>query len=486
MGEYLAPGVFVEEIAGARPIEGVSTATAAFVGYTAKGVPNTPILITSFGEYSIKFGGFNILDDKMPFLVKHFFDEGGSRAYIVRHEGTGGNAAYADVETDESPSNRAFTATATSIGKWGNDISLKITKASNGDDKFFNLSIKDNDTSMEEYENISLNPDEGPAFIENAVNNKSDYISVSVNSAEYNSIPNIDSVFELTNGLGDTPDNYSEIVDTTIQYLDEVDDINMLICPNITDEGNHRIAANYCEKRKDCFYIASVDTGENTTAIIDERSDYGYNSRSALYAPWIIVNDPRNGSTIKMPPSGAVAGIYARTDVKRGVFKSPAGILDGNVNSANELEIEFTKGDQEFLNPLGINVIRNIPGGGNVIWGARTLSSDPQWKYVCVRRLIMYIETSVEKGIKWAVFEPNSPLLWSKLRRDVESFLRVLWKDGGLYGAKESEAFYVKIDEENNPPASRDLGRLIVNIGVAPIKPAEFVIIRIEQMREDV
>jgi hypothetical protein len=201
----------------------------------------------------------------------------------------------------------------------------------------------------------------------------------------------------------------------------------------------------------------------------------------ALYTPWISVFDPRTGGNKEIPPSGAVAGIYARTDASRGVHKTPAGIVDGKFRTALDIEKDFTDADQAKLNPKGINVIRKMNGVGIVAWGARTVSSDPEWRYLNVRRLFLFLEKSIENATRWTVFEPNDRTLWKSITRNVSAFLRIQWRNGALVGSKEEEAFYVKCDEETNPQESIDLGRVITEIGVAPSKPAEFVIFRIAQ-----
>jgi phage tail sheath protein FI len=209
-----------------------------------------------------------------------------------------------------------------------------------------------------------------------------------------------------------------------------------------------------------------------------------FNSKyGALYAPWIDVVDPRTGGPHRIPPSGAVIGRYARTDTVRGVHKAPAGVTDGQLASVIGLAASFGQADQEKLNPQGINVIRRFAGAGNVIWGARTVSSDPEWRYVNVRRLFLFLEESIEESTSWTVFEPNDPALWKSLVTNISAFLRLQWLAGALVGATEEEAYFVKCDAENNPPESVLLGRVITEIGVAPSKPAEFVIFRIAQFQ---
>jgi phage tail sheath protein FI len=184
------------------------------------------------------------------------------------------------------------------------------------------------------------------------------------------------------------------------------------------------------------------------------------------------------GKDIAVPPSGHVAGLYARNDNERGVHKAPANdVLRGVVQVVSPV----TKGEQDTLNPVGVNCIRPFTGRGIRVWGARTLSSDPAWRYINVRRLFSFVEKSIERGTQWVVFEPNDPDLWARVRRDVGAFLTGVWRSGALFGLSPDQAFFVKCDEELNPPDVRDRGQLIIEIGLAPVKPAEFVIFRLSQ-----
>jgi phage tail sheath protein FI len=205
----------------------------------------------------------------------------------------------------------------------------------------------------------------------------------------------------------------------------------------------------------------------------------GYDSSyAALYYPWIQVDDPVHNRAIYIPPCGHMAGVWARNDNTRGVHKAPANeVVQGVIG----LAYDTTKGEQDTLNPDGINCIRAFPGRGIRVWGARTLASDPAWRYINVRRLFNFVEKSIERGTHWVVFEPNDHKLWARVRRDVSAFLRTVWRDGALFGLSPEEAFYVKCDEELNPADSRDQGKLIIEIGLCPVKPAEFVIFRISQ-----
>jgi phage tail sheath protein FI len=205
----------------------------------------------------------------------------------------------------------------------------------------------------------------------------------------------------------------------------------------------------------------------------------GYDSHyAALYYPWVKVFDPSTGRTKVVPPSGHVAGIWARNDAERGVHKAPANEV---VRGAVDLELQITRGEQDLLNPIGVNCIRSFPGRGIRVWGARTLSSDPAWRYLNVRRYFNYLEESILIGTQWVVFEPNDAMLWARIRRNVAAFLTNEWRSGALFGSRVEDSFYVKCDAETNPPESVDLGRVICEIGVAPVKPAEFVIFRLAQ-----
>lgn len=271
--------------------------------------------------------------------------------------------------------------------------------------------------------------------------------------------------------------------------FDVVDDINIVAIPDRPGDREVIIGAyTYCQNRRDCFFVADPPaqlTPQQMLEFKEGRGDFAGNafssSYAALYYPWISMTDPLTGRTKLVPPSGAMAGTYSYTDVVRGVHKAPAGVNEGYLNSAVGIERLVTKGEQELLNPKGINVIRSFPGVGIVMWGARTLSADSEWKYINVRRLLLFIEESIEEGTQWVVFEPNDRSLWAKVKRDATAFLNLVWQSGALFGATAAEAFFVKVDDENNPPESRDAGRLVVDIGVAPVKPAEFVIFRITQ-----
>jgi phage tail sheath protein FI len=280
-----------------------------------------------------------------------------------------------------------------------------------------------------------------------------------------------------------------------LHAFDEIDDINIVAIPDKYGDREVILAGlNYCKERKDCFFIADPPYGISPTdstkggvkefknGTTDTYKGNAFNSSyGALYYPWLWVSDPLTGGKRLIPPSGLVAGKYAYTDATRGVHKAPAGISEGYLGTAVGIERIVTRGEHDALHPLGINVIRSFPTSGICIWGASTLSADSEWKYVNVRRLLLYIEESIDEGSQWVVFEPNDPGLWGKVIRNVTAFLLRVWRDGALFGSTPEEAFFVKVDAENNPPEERDAGYLHIEVGVAPVKPAEFVVIQIKQ-----
>ena len=277
--------------------------------------------------------------------------------------------------------------------------------------------------------------------------------------------------------------------------FEAIDEIAIVTAPGITDTNVRSAIVTHCQqKTQDRFAIfdspleVEDDTGNlDLTKLAKDGEAFPDNSNyAAFYFPWIQVFDPatkirtpKEEGLVFVPPSGYLAGIYARVDTNRGVHKAPA---NETVLGALGLKYNISKSQQEGLNPHGVNCIRDL--NGNIrVWGARTIGGDAQgeWKYVNVRRLFLFLRESIDEGTQWAVFEPNSPELWAKLRRNINAFLINVWRDGALFGNTPQEAFYVKCDEETNPPEIRDLGRVVTEIGVAVVKPAEFVIFRISQ-----
>jgi phage tail sheath protein FI len=279
---------------------------------------------------------------------------------------------------------------------------------------------------------------------------------------------------------------------TGINGLEVLDNVTMVIVPDlmaayqagkISEEsmrGVQTALMNHCEGMRDRVAVIDPPPGLSPQQIREWRlTTAGYDSKyAALYYPWIKVVNPLGDGSITVPPGGHMAGIWARSDGERGVHKAPANeVVRGSIG----LEVQISRGEQDTLNPHGINCIRAFPGRGIRVWGARTLSSDPSWRYLNVRRLFNYVEKSIENGTQWVVFEPNDMDLWERVKRDVSAFLTRVWMDGALFGATPNESYFVKCDAELNTVEVRDAGQLIVEIGIAPVKPAEFVIFRISQ-----
>jgi phage tail sheath protein FI len=279
-------------------------------------------------------------------------------------------------------------------------------------------------------------------------------------------------------GSGNGPGNR-----TGLQSLIDVDDVNIVCIPGVTSVTVQRAMIAHCESMKHRVCILDSIKDATSAAINAQRQDVGSpKGMAALYYPWIeAALEPAGNSNPAqelVAPSGHIAGIYARVDAEKGVHRAPANEI---IRGASGLKVELTAQQQEALNPQGINCIRALPGRGIRVWGARTTSDDPQWKYVNVRRLLIFLEESIEKGTRWAVFEPNGETLWRKVAATVSDFLLGVWRNGALMGSKPEKAFFVKCDRTTMTQDDIDNGRLVCLIGVAPLKPAEFVIFRIGQ-----
>lgn len=479
MPEYLSPGVYVEEVpSGIKPIEGVGTSTGGFVGIAERGPIRKARLITSWTQFTTTFGGF-IDTGYLAYAVYHFFNEGGAKCYVVR-------AAKGDA-TSLKKAERDFndlTVRATSEGQWGNGLKVTIEDETPAPGEsaraaYFKLTVSLKGKEVESFDNLTLDETK-PEHVSKAVVSK--WIEV---EDKGNQRPTNGSQ-DLTGGADGVSLASPDWAGASgfISAFDPIDGVNILAIPDAAgDDQVTRDATTYCQNRKDCFFVADTPKALDPQGALKFRRDTGkFNtSYGALYYPWIWVPDPLSGGRKLVPPSGMVAGTYSHTDVMRGVHKAPAGIEEGYLNSAADVERVVTKGEHDTLNPVGVNVIRSLPGAGIVVWGARTLSADAEWRYINVRRLLLFIEESIDEGTQWVVFEPNSPMLWGKVKRNLTAFLTRVWRDGALFGTTADEAFFVKVDAENNPEEVINAGQLIIEVGVAPVKPAEFVIIRISQ-----
>jgi len=511
MPSYLSPAIFIEEPpSGVQPIEGVGTSTAAFVGHTVKGPIGVATPIGNFGQFTDVFGGFTD-DGALAFAVKCFFDEGGTYCYVVRtckYSGTpkvpeagASSASVKAVGWVSTGPLATLDLKASSPGVWGDDLAILLTTT--GPDEF-TIEVVYQGVSAEKFEKLKMTQTDKDYVVTriNEAPSRSKLIEIADHTTTFglnltNRQPQpVATPLPLGGGLSGLSSTTAAAdylgypgVGNGLLAFDTIDGINLVAIPDAVGRDVHVGGVSYCAARGDCVYLA--DSQELPTSADDvihyKQGDGPYTGNAisskygALYTPWLYVFDPRSGGQIVVPPSGAVAGRCAATDTLRGVHKAPAGIDDGRLRSALDLRTRFSTADQERLNPRGINVIRDFEGVGAVIWGARTTSAAPEWRYLNVRRLLIFLEQSIEQSTSWVVFEPNDPSLWSSITRNVSAFLRLQWLAGALVGDKEEEAFYVKCDKETNPPESVDLGRVITEIGVAPSRPAEFVVFRITQ-----
>ena len=542
MPTYLSPGVYVEEVdGGSKPIAGVGTSVAAFVGFTKKGPMNTPTLVTNWTQFVDNFGDF-MENGFLAHSVYGYYNNGGGRAYIMR---IGGPDEADENETQPLPAvelpsrlpNADDTIRITAIEADGDEITVEIAHPDPTDPESaepqveggsvegetepqsdsaavpdtFKLVVRRGSTE-ESFDNLSLRRGGDVRNVETIVNDEvsgSKLINVAMlrtSGPMRDRIPVVGSyplsvteIMPLAQNIEVTPSEFEGSAPdrTGMGALEVPDDITMLVCPDLMMayqsgvldlEGVQAVQTamiTHCERMGDRVAVLDAPPGMNPQEVQNWRVNIANydSSYAALYYPWIKVSDPASGQNILVPPSGHMAGIWSRTDNTRGVHKAPANEVIGG---ALDVELQITRGEQDGLNPVGVNCIRSFPGRGIRVWGARTLSSDPSWTYLNVRRLFNMVEKSIDNGTQWVVFEPNDFALWQKIARAATAFLTMVWRQGALFGATPSEAFYVKCDAETNPPESRDLGMVTTEIGIAPVKPAEFVIFRISQWSPDV
>jgi len=503
MPTYLSPGVYVEEVeAGSRPIEGVGTAVGAFVGLAEKGPINEPTLVSNWTQFSDKFGSF-VSGSYLAHAVYGYFLNGGTNAYIVRIGGGagGGNKKAPKAITPPAQGTSGglkFTALPAAANK---NVSVEVQDATGEDlpPGEFKFVVNVDGKPSETYDNVTA--------AKGADNN----VATKVNAAsKLIRIEETGPTATLAKGKVDlavpppepepvaldhlSADDYvGNVADRTgFSGLEAVDEITMVSVPDLmaayeqgaidleTVQAVQLAMIAHCELMGDRMAILDAPPSLSPQQVKEWRVDgAGYDSKyAALYWPWVKVFDPGEGTNKFVPPSGHMAGIWARNDNERGVHKAPANEV---IRGAITLQTKITKAEHDLLNPVGINCIRVFPGRGVRVWGARTLSSDPAWRYLNVRRLFNYLEESILLGTQWVVFEPNDYALWARIRRSISAFLVNEWRKGALFGLTPDEAFYVKCDEETNPAEGIDAGQVVCQVGVAPVKPAEFVIFQLAQ-----
>ncbi len=515
---YQTPGVYVEEFErGPRPIEGVSTSDAAFLGETERGPTNRPVLVTSTIEYLRLFGGDVGPNEFMPDAVKGFFDNGGERCYVARIVDLE-NAVTASLELAPR-----LVVRAKGEGSWGNRIAVRVDEASAGTgfrlrvaywsrepaeifDPFdpANRDMRPRPALTEDFDELVVDDPRSPNFVDKRIGNEgSSLIELVLGEGEDPPAPPAPGpdYVRLAGGADGEPVQVGDYVggsigDTALapedrRGLSRLEDplfreIALVYAPGAAEvPGLVDAIITHCELNR--FRFAILDAPQNArvpselqlggAALAELRpSEY-----AAVYFPWIVVIDGLTGNRKVVPPGGHVAGIYARSDATRGVWKAPANEI---VRGAIDLVVDVNDRDHGVINPRGINAIRAFPGRGILVWGARTLADNALWKYINVRRLFIFLEASIFRATQWVVFEPNDERLWVRVEQTITLFLRAQWRAGAMMGTKEEEAFYVEVGRSTMTQDDILNGRLIAEIGIAPVRPAEFVVFRFTQITQ--
>jgi hypothetical protein len=517
MPTYLTPGVYVEEVpSNSKPIEGVSTSVAAFVGLAPGGPINTPMRISNWSQFA-KIYGDPVEPDNGPFMdgaylahsVYGFFQNGGTLCWIVRVGKTGSTTkAQAALPAAADASNETYRMQA--VDDVDGQVRVELTEnpvikdEGGGNDKppperepTYRLVVVAG-KEREEYDGLTTK--KGRNNLATKVNAASKLIQIEDTGASLPEAQRAPAAGAYTLSAPSAPAEKIEASDVAgdvarrrgIGGLAAVDEVTIVTIPDLysiarNGDGGAVVKdlqgklISHCENAGDRMAILDPPPEMKLPQDILEwrMNDAGYDSKfAALYYPWIEVMNPLDNRPVMVPPSGHMAGVWCRTDSTRGVHKAPANEVAMGVNS---LAFQITQAEQGSLNKVGINCIRSFPGRGIRVWGARTLSSDPEWRYINVRRLFNYISESIMVGTQWSVFEPNDQQLWIQLRIAASSFLTRTWREGALFGNSPDQAFFVKCDEETNPPDVIEAGQVVCEIGIAPVKPAEFVIFRLSQ-----
>jgi phage tail sheath protein FI len=524
------PGVYIEEVpSGVRTITGVATSVTGFVGYATRGPVNVPTTVQSFPEFTRTFGGLSA-KSTMSYAVQQYFLNGGRDALIVRAAhlaGAGAKAKKAQVTVGGAGAKR-LVLDAASEGEWADALRVRIDHDTRpevpGPATLFNLSIKDIGTgAVEVLRNLSPNASLA-ALVEqqsslvrvataptarpdpHAATNPGDDPFDSAAPTRFTAFPDTGASAGEDGGQVEADLVPAADDGTGVYALARADLFNLLCIPPMSpasDSGTGRVlgavakgrAAAFCEDHRALFIVdphPDWTAPSQITAGGTQLSTYvggiGSDDRknAAIYFPYLRSADPLQGDApAEFPPSGAVAGVMARTDATRGVWKAPAG-LDAGVAGVLELKAKLTDGENGIINPLGVNCIRTFPTSGSVVWGSRTLAGSDalasEWKYVPVRRTALFLEESLYRGTQWVVFEPNDEPLWAQIRLNVGAFLNVLFRQGAFAGTTPREAYFVKCDRETTTQDHVNLGIVNIVVGFAPLKPAEFVVIKLQQM----
>jgi phage tail sheath protein FI len=511
--------VYIEELpSGVRTITGVATSITAFVGRALSGPVNEPTIINNFGDYERIFGGLWV-ESTMSYAVQDFYLNGGSQAIIVRIA-NGAVAATIALPGTVSPPGDFLNLVALSAGGLGNSLSASVNHNTQDptappssppvpDLTHFNLLIYENQVKVEEYLNVSLVPAD-VRYLPRVLEQNSTRLNVERDGTGEFIVPTIRPAVTPAPVPGLNGDDGNELTaldyegsesqKTGIYALTKTDLFNLLSIPpptrsSDTSPSTYQAALDLCVEKRAMLLVdpplawASIPTNAVSNAIAG-LSSLGLSGtaarNAALYFPRVRKPDPRRENQIDtFVPSGLIAGIMAQTDTNRGVWKSPAGI-DAGINGIQGLQVNLTDQENGLLNPLGINCLRAFPITGRVVWGARTLRGADQladeYKYISVRRTALFIEESLFRGTQWVVFEPNDEPLWAQIRLNIGAFMHNLFRQGAFQGTTPRDAYLVKCDKETTTQNDINQGRVNILVGFAPLKPAEFVIIKIQQL----
>ncbi len=503
MTTYQAPGVYVNERTPAPgPIQGVGTSVAAFVGATTSGPDVGRVeAVTNFTQFKQLFKDAPESDVGFLWLanaVYGFFNNGGTRCYVTRVASTAplpkpnlvqsmGEAMSSAIEDSDLLSSEDAATLITAI-------QAQAQQAFNAFPLWDAVSTGQMQGTVQETLSTSITTvvnaeSPTPESLSNLTDDQKSTLIDTLTAAARSAFDDWKEFDE------ERPLNLSEIsIDDALTLLEPFDDISIVAAPGLTDSSQWDSLLSHCEPSgsyiPNRFAILDSPQGADwatnppPASGLPQKSDY-----TSLYFPWIQVSDAITKQKSFVPPSGHIAGIYARVDTQRGVFKAPA---NESVFGALSLAAHVSSRQQEVLNandsvdnPRAINCIRRL-NGGILVWGARTVQATDSdaFKYISTRRTFNYIRASLVQGTQWAVFEPNNPALWGKIIRNVNSFLTKLWQSGGLFGSTPEEAFYVKCDEETNPPDVRAAGQVVTEVGVAITQPAEFVVFNLGLMSQ--
>jgi uncharacterized protein len=526
------PGVYVEEVpSGVRTITGVSTSDTAFIDFFARGPMNQAVRVTSMEEFNRLFGGLHA-NSEASYAISQFYLNGGSIAWVVRVASGDPVTAQYRFAAGGSPAGAGLVVNAASPGLWAKDhVQVAVDHVvRSGGDGLFNLAVRELDegkqrvVATEVHRNVSMNPTDS-RYVMAVVAADSALVRIGsvgaggppAASADNVTGPDVlaDAASTAFKSLGDplvdgatkpVADGTAPLSDALIKGLDALNGIapnifNILCLPAASqlDEGAMDNVIDQASKvcldaraflivdpHKDTDKLNAPAPQKSLATWLNDHGDKRRNRNAALYFPRVDIPDALNeGRPRTVGPSGTVAGVYARTDANRGVWKAPAGADDGKLVGVT-LPLQVTDLQNGQFNPLGVNLLRTFPIYGNVIWGARTLDgADRQaseWKYVPVRRTALFIEESLSQALKWVVFEPNDEPLWAQIRLNVGAFMHDLFRRGAFQGTTPRDAYFVKCDSETTTQTDIDRGVVNILVGFAPLKPAEFVVIQIQQI----